>query len=273
MSPLSLGLLLLTETVSAPAGRLAIVPIVDEGARASFEAEAVHGIFADEARYRGSWRQVPYNELLLSGEGARDDIRDCGANAMCVAQALFRTDATAALVVIVTRPREAIIVTATHLNRETSAVDAEIAVRLSANDASGLSRAARELFDELSRPVYGMVQVEVEPKDTQLRWQPPAERLDPLAARYVARPGAYDLALDRTGYESRVERVTIDPRTDAKLTFALRPDAPPTSVWKSPWLWSGVAVGVAAVATTVLLVALPRDPNQTCLSSNPDLCP
>ena len=234
------------------AQRLAILPATVEGPYGDAPVLEMFETVAKAADLRVGIELVSYNALFVDGvEPVATTVRDCGSDLACIGRALRLARIDLGLRVIANFALDPPLFTFSLIEGERTI--AEKLVEAEGSIDSILVRSTEELL--AAYPRGGRIAVEVAPPDAVVSIAPPGSG--------VMAPGTYRVSAAKEGYSPKSAAIDLRAGSEERVRLVLDP-LPEESIASSPWLWTGVGVGVAAIVTVVLIVTNPfaRSPSE-----------
>lgn len=124
------------------------------------------------------------------------------------------------------------------------------------------------LMTDAGRVIGGTLSLSTRPADATVSLSPAPQRPSEDGRSFVLARGTYALQIDRESYASAERTVDIVPLRDTQIAIELESD----SIAKSPWLWLGVGLSAAAIATTIIAVVARSHTYYFCQSPDPSQC-
>lgn len=124
------------------------------------------------------------------------------------------------------------------------------------------------LMSSSGRVIGGTLSLSIAPLDAVVALSPAPQRPSEDGRRFVLARGSYEIKVEREGYASAKSSVDIAPLRDAQVEIGLEP----SSVVESPWFWTGVGLGAAAIATTIIAVVARGHTYYLCQAPDPSQC-
>ncbi len=237
------------------AGRIAVLPIVTEGPNGTATLSSIFDDVAAAVSRRLGLRLISYEELFaVSQEGLAAGVLECGPDIGCICSKLRTFNARMGLVVILTFDLDPPVITLQLLDTDDQRLIAETSGELPARDANkiseGIRRKAEAVLDAAGyRPAAHLV-VEVEPPNARVHL---TDGLDPDKGTtnvFTVAPGSYRVQAELEGFSTGETDAIVASGETRHVHLALEEER---SIVSSPWLWIGVAAGVAAIATGIAL--------------------
>ncbi|MEQ9497943.1 MAG: PEGA domain-containing protein [Deltaproteobacteria bacterium] len=260
-------------TLYAALPRVAFVPIV-VGGQPPTTAAAIHAALVEEVQARPVLVEpLSYNQLLVqSPTMSASTVRDCGADAACVAE-VFRGHALRFIVVAaVNFELEPWSAALTIIDPETMRSTDRLVPLAADGDRqvleNAISQAAITLLTASGAVHGGHARLALTPEAAQVEAPAELEAVGPL--RYRGPPGTYALRAEAEGYEPGATSVQIVAGQEALARLTLEPEG---GLLTHPAFWVVTGVVVAAGVTAGVLLAGSGDPAQQCYTTPDRGCP
>jgi hypothetical protein len=195
----------------------------------------------------------------------------CGFDTRCLAKELTAAGADLGLFVDVGIEAGAVAVLLVAATRGEAVARALVTVT-SSTATKAVYDAVERTLDEARIPLAGRVQIDVSPKDANVRLLLPDGELGDRLTTPIAKlaPGDYRARARLDGYGDEDVEFRVEVGKDERIELVLEPP----HLYESPWLWTAVGgIAVAAIVTTVVLaVTLSPKGSCVCIESEPGAC-
>lgn len=201
--------------------------------------------------------------------------RGCGSNLYCMAAAVGRAGARYALVVNVNLAFEPRSVRVYLVDHDRGGAAAQSSGPVEGAGTSALSDAIGKhvtaALDRAGYPLAGFVWLTVEPPEASVAIHTPTGA-DPIQQGSVRLPpGTHRLLATADGFAPATTDVIVVAGASMDVRLTLQPEA---SVLSSPWLWVGIAVGLAAAGGVTAGVLVSQSANRCVCVTGPGVdCP
>ncbi len=245
--------------------RIAILPSIVRGGADAIDPLDVVEAIAPTLALRVQLDPVTSSELLAgTAEPVLSTAERCGSDLECISERARPSGIDLALRVVVNYAIDPPVLSL-HLVDTASATIVREAFGGASRSTIGaeIARLSRELFDEAGYPEGARVRIDVSPPDAQISLDGEPDR---TAGVFVVLPGSHRVEAQREGYLPAAQ--VFEAKRGEEMRIAVGMLEVKTSLAASPWLWTGIAAGVAVAAAVVAIVVIdPFRPGSICFGS------
>jgi hypothetical protein len=251
---------------SGYANRLALLPIVNEGAHGK---ASLSSIFSDVSKAIGKrlgLTLISSEEMFaVSQEGVGESVLECGPDVRCIASRLRSFNARMGLVLVLDFGLSPPVIRVQLVDTDDQKLLADSVGELPADVSRGVEAKVDEVLEKAGYVLAGRIVVKVDPPNAIIRLKAPA-LIEPDKGTpnvFTVAPGSYEVLAEAEGYEPGSVPAEVTGGSSADVSVSL---SEATSIIESPWLWIGVGVGAAAAITTGVLLGTRRVERCLCLT-------
>lgn len=202
-------------------------------------AVAIHEACARVAGFSPRLAAMSRSEMLQ--DHLDDELRDCGADARCVAARLDRAGIDVGALLVVNLTAQPPLIALRLIDTARSVVLAERATLVRAGPESLLAVVGAEFAELLQSggyPMSGRVALEVVPAEVKVR----VEGEEVAGSVFVVSPGQRQISISADDYVETSTSVRVTALQESRVVLRLEPEPP---IYASPWFWAGAVAVIA----------------------------
>ena len=237
--------------------RVAILPVISEGPYGQASFSGLYGASATALEGRVGLLRIPYEEMFVAREeGLVNRVRDCGADAGCIASRMRMFNARLGLVTVVNLdldpPLLAVMLFDTDRGDKIDEKVEELQVRKEPEIVARATEVAAMLLEAAGHRRAGKLMVHVTPPNAvvQIKGGPEADRGAPNIFTLPA--GTYEIQASLAGWRPQTAQATITDGERKSLDLQLQEDV---AFYQTAWSWVPTTLVVAASVVTGIVLA------------------